>query len=151
MELIGNWWINLYYYSVILSNMNGWSSKNHLYNTLVLQREEKKNWVNFQTNEPPWVVFTIGKRLKVWGKVGGGGLPYKLWSIIIFWSRKTQSILGLCKEQKIQTQKYVEVDEEKDPRVVVHCVGHRGEKNWKKMRFKGFKTKEQSQNPWPLR
>jgi len=38
---------------------------------------------------------------------------------------KTQTILGLCKEQKIQTLKYVEVDEEKDPRV----VGHWGGKN----------------------
>jgi hypothetical protein len=101
-KLIWNWWVTLYYHSAILSNMNGWLSKNDLYNTLVLQRE-KKNWVNFQTNELPWVVFTIGKRLKDWGKVGG--LPYKLWSITIFWSRKIQSIFGLCKEQKIQSQK----------------------------------------------
>jgi hypothetical protein len=52
-------------------------------------------------------------------------------------------------EQKIQSQKYVEVDERKDPRLVVCYVGHWGKKNRKKMRFKGFKTKEQSQNHGP--
>jgi hypothetical protein len=95
---------------------------------LVLQRERKKLGY-FQTNEPTWIVFTIGKRLKV---LGGGWLPYKLWSFKFFWIRKAQIILGLCKEQKIQSQKYVEVDDKKDPRIVVCCVGHWGKKTEKK-------------------
>ncbi len=79
-----------------------------------------------------------------------GGLPYKLWSITIFWSRKTQSILGLCKEQKIQSQKYVEVDEEKDPRVVVCCVGHWGKTILKKNEVQRFQDKRTKPKSWPL-